>query len=739
MKLFVPFAVLCLASAAAAQDQQSYTQALKSVEAKMDRGQWQKASDGMLKLLQENERATYVYLDKRRILQDMERITLFLNYEAPTADDVVVGKVKKYDALKGKLEVVFFGSELASFEHSRGSYAFPPRFTGSYSIEMKGEHYPTSEPIAFYIGWTTDHPWLVSFGDHEYKPTIAWLKGDRQTEVLETSEKQPIKPGKPFVVFLDVKKGKVTAKAGGKKLMSYKRPKDDYGIFYFMGLTDYELESMELTIKGEVDTSWIAGMIDEVMQDKRSEFEQHYSAEEELPAWLFEEGAAVEASGKPENGGSSLRGRTGAGSKSKRGRGEESFRIYPGEKLHSSEMEVFNDLREEIYNRASEVDEIASRIESAAEEEGLPSFAADFLRTELYSVHGNIEGAMDAARRIVKACPEHQPSVILLAGLLGRMREFQEARTILKQAQNRWPQSGKVVEAMVDNEILDLHLKEAQQLVREARSQGILGSEGEKMQEQIDKAVSGPHWPKTYRFQSKHYDIQSDMSEDLCKEASRLLESAFRSYSVHLGRIKGLEKTKFRVYLFSGEASYMRYAEDSFGSSRENTAGLYSPYLKQLLIWNVPQREMMFRTIVHEGFHQYLDMVAPGTPRWFNEGMAEYMELYETVNGKFTEGQANQDHLALLMQTHMPLENFLRMPTYAFYQGHIGLHYAQGWAFVHFLRNSGREEKKIFDDLFQGFKNSPSASQVMDSAFADIDLDGLEERFLAHIKMLYVK
>ena len=730
---------LLFAPVAVAQDQDNFDKALKSVEAKMDRGQWQKASDGLLKLLQENERAEYVYLDKPRILQDMERIALFLNYEAPSADDVVVGKVKKYDAIKGKIEVVFSGTDLRSFEYSRGSYAFPPRFTGSYSIEMKGEHYPTSESLSLFIGWATDHPWAVSFGDTGHKPTIAWLKGDRQTEFLETSEKQPIKPGKPFVVLLDVKKSKVTVKAGGKKLMSYKRPKDDYGIFYFMGMTDYELESMELTIKGEVEPSWIAGMIDEVMQDKRSEFEQHYSAEKELPAWLFEEVSATEAADKSEEGSSSLRGRTGSGSKPKSGVVEESFRLYPGEGLRGSEMEVFNDLREGIYDREAEVDEIALRIDLAEEEDELPMLAANFLRAELYASHGNIEDATAAARRIVKECPEHQPSVIQLAQLLGRMRKFEEARIILSQAQNSWPQSGKVVEAMVDNEILDLHLEKAQQLVRQAIGKGILGSEGKKMQEQIDKAVSGPHWPKTYRFQSKHYDIQSDISEDLCKEASRLLESAYRSYSVHLSRIKGLEKEKFRVYLFSGEASYTRYAEDSFGTSRENTAGLYSPYLKQLLIWNVPQREMMFRTIVHEGFHQYLDMVAPGTPRWFNEGMAEYMELYETVNGKFTEGQSNQYHLELLMDVHMPLENFLKMPTYAFYQGHVSLHYAQGWAFVHFLRNSGREEKKIFDTLFQGFKDSPSTSQVMELAFADVDLDDLEERFLAHIKKLYVK
>ena len=34
---------------------------------------------------------------------------------------------------------------------------------------------------------------------------------------------------------------------------------------------------------------------------------------------------------------------------------------------------------------------------------------------------------------------------------------------------------------------------------------------------------------------------------------------------------------------------------------------MYSPLLKQLLIWNTPDSDRMIRTARHEGFHQYLD------------------------------------------------------------------------------------------------------------------------------------
>lgn len=215
------------------------------------------------------------------------------------------------------------------------------------------------------------------------------------------------------------------------------------------------------------------------------------------------------------------------------------------------------------------------------------------------------------------------------------------------------------------------------------------------------------------------------------------MESAYTSYSVHLKRIRGLEKNKFRVFLFSGEASYQRYAADSLGSEAENSAGLFSPWLKQLLIWNVPQREMMFRTIVHEGFHQYLDLVAPEAPRWFNEGMAEYMELYETIDGRFVEGQVNHDHIALLKERGvMPLGDFLSMPTAFYYQGDVGRNYAQGWAVMHFLRNGGNDKEKMFQELFEGFSESPSIRRVIDEVFADVDMEQFEQEFLDHLNGL---
>lgn len=92
--------------------------------------------------------------------------------------------------------------------------------------------------------------------------------------------------------------------------------------------------------------------------------------------------------------------------------------------------------------------------------------------------------------------------------------------------------------------------------------------------------------------------------------------------------------------------------------------------------------------------------------------------------------------MELLSRKSIPLAHFLEMPDAYFYRGNVGLHYAQGWAFIHFLRNAGREEQEIFDALFQGFAASPSSARVMEEVFADVDVEDLEKRFREHQRKL---
>ena len=189
--------------------------------------------------------------------------------------------------------------------------------------------------------------------------------------------------------------------------------------------------------------------------------------------------------------------------------------------------------------------------------------------------------------------------------------------------------------------------------------------------------------------------------------------------------------------LFSGRTGYMTYTDELLGIRRENTAGLYSPGLKQLLIWNLPDRAEMFRTVQHEGFHQYLDSIMDDAPRWLNEGLAEYYEIME-LDGLVTQadrGQPNRTHLWLLDEEGtLPLEEFLYMSPAEFYEGQTS--YSQAWSFVNFLLHSTDENRAIFDGLIDLLCDGLPVQEALHTVFDDLDLKELQRAYRAHVRSL---
>jgi hypothetical protein len=246
----------------------------------------------------------------------------------------------------------------------------------------------------------------------------------------------------------------------------------------------------------------------------------------------------------------------------------------------------------------------------------------------------------------------------------------------------------------------------------------------------------GPRFTRRETITSRNYEVVSDIDRGTCREASRILEESYLAFSTHLERVKDAPTQRFRVFLFAGEGGYLEYCKDLWGVAPGHTAGLYTPRLKQLLIWNLPDRDAMMRTVRHEAFHQYLDRLMPDPPRWFNEGLAEYWETARIVNGAWSIGKPRPDHLAKLKSRVMPLSGFLYRGDREF-MIRAGEHYAQSWAFIHFLRHADSGHKGLFDELWKAFKEGPNARAAMDRVFAEKNMDALERAFAEHVQSLH--
>jgi hypothetical protein len=83
----------------------------------------------------------------------------------------------------------------------------------------------------------------------------------------------------------------------------------------------------------------------------------------------------------------------------------------------------------------------------------------------------------------------------------------------------------------------------------------------------------------------------------------------------------------------------------------------------------------------------------------------------------------------------VPLKRLLRLSAAEFRRADELLHYAQSWAFTHFLLESGSENhRKLWDDYFEAIRYGLSKEAAYDRVFKPIDMEALERAYRNHIE-----
>ena len=207
-------------------------------------------------------------------------------------------------------------------------------------------------------------------------------------------------------------------------------------------------------------------------------------------------------------------------------------------------------------------------------------------------------------------------------------------------------------------------------------------------------------------------------------------------------RPKRGKRRKSTVYVFATEAGYLRYAGD-VQKDLEGSAGAYDPRTRELVLF-VPDQDAGFvHTVRHEGFHQFVHSALPEIPIWFNEGCAEFFAA--GTKGRFsariTPGAVHLGRLRRLRSSlkanvdFTPLNKLLVMDHRTFMKK-AGLHYAQAWAIVHYLRKGDRGRmEEVFDDYVNALRKGASAEEAYNQVIAPIRVR-LERQYLEHVRTL---
>jgi hypothetical protein len=722
-------AILALSFLLPPQDPEAFAAGLEKVRTQMERRQWDKAYDALRALLSANESAPHALLAGDSIREDMKRIVFWRGRAELDPATLVNGELKKYK--DGKLEVIYQGKDLRDWE-VRGNYCyFPALFDGPYTVVLKLRSHPNEAPVSMAVG-ADQSPWVrVSGGlqeplgkDGRYFPaSVDLIRGENDEVTIEENKQTTVMPSKAAEFKLDVTATKIILAHDGKKLLEAKRPKMEYGTFAFFGIPAADRATVEIRISGAVQPAWMQNKIDAALQGARDKFDASYKEDAHLPAWLLESAAAPAGPYSPSS---------------------PALRPYPGPELAGDERNAYREAIERLreIEEESGVEGQLAQVASLEEQKDLAPVLLAFLRMRIAEEAGRPSDTLIHADAVRALDDAHLGTQRARARALAWLSRHEEAVKVWDAAVSRFAGNEELVDEYVWYLLDRNQIPRASAVVQAASAANPeIRSNMDELRKRLAMAEKGPAFAKAFEYVSDHYVVQSDISKEICYEAGQMLEKAYTSYSVHLRKVEGLERSRFRVYIFSGEASYHRYTDEAFGRRMENSAGVYSPTVKQLLIWNLPDPADRLRTTVHEGFHQYLDAVTRTAPVWFNEGLAEYYELAETKDGKFQTGQINQDHLDRLKKEKTePLASFIRFDDAAFRaEGLVSRNYAQAWGFIHFLRHSTRENQAIFDAIFQSLCEGASSGSALRQALEGTSLEDLDAAFLAHLDGLRAK
>ncbi|MBK7645493.1 MAG: hypothetical protein IPJ19_21080 [Planctomycetes bacterium] len=212
----------------------------------------------------------------------------------------------------------------------------------------------------------------------------------------------------------------------------------------------------------------------------------------------------------------------------------------------------------------------------------------------------------------------------------------------------------------------------------------------------------------------------------------------------------------------ASKASIVRVCKDrqeyaSYGGPG-GSAGYWSSMAKELVLYDDKAdggRGDTWAVLNHEGFHQYIyylyGNLAPHS--WYNEGTGDFYSGFQRQrNGQFKLEKFawRKDLIAeAIQQGHtVPLKEFTKFTQPEYYSSNekygsnIGIHYAQGWSFIYFLRTGKQNHAKGWNDdwdkilsvYFNELGATENLDQAVNKAFDGVDWDALENAWKDYTK-----
>ncbi|MCR9247413.1 MAG: tetratricopeptide repeat protein [bacterium] len=721
---------------------------------------WGNAKSRLAALLDTHEGADYVRYARSELIDLHRRITFESTYEPPEPDDLISGKLVSYDPKSGRIKLIYTRETMQDFADPNGpgpepkkqrprrgrkrpgtlpTFELPelkaptgyrprihPALFRSCKIEVTGARYTSTELLTGIQGdelhrTVAGEPLQdLGFAGSRYVPTVVVHQdGGQRTELFRNNwlpknakkkgrSRWPMKRGAKYKIVLSVTPKSLNLRINRKSVCKERWREPVVGK---IGITDKSFD--QLTLTGQVEPAWIHGLLDGHRQTARNEFASRYEPEQQLPAWVFTT-PKVTAD-------------TSADSRQ---------RYYPG-KERPKDLEAVRDALNEL-GKGNSTRVLFRMI--AWQKGAVPALVREYLKSYAYMVAGSFQKAIRLGERVVAADPEFGDGRIVLGRSYLALRRHEDAERQFREVLRLRPNSAGAHSDLAMALVRQRQAAAARKVIGDAISRGLSDERLQEIRRVVDRIIDGPAFGKSFTVTTKHYRITSDIDEAVCKNAGKVLENALPFYRQLLGDVEFEPEQRFQVYLFSGEQGYKRYLDGLKLRIPIHTAGVYSPELQQLLIWNLAAREDMLRTIRHEGFHQYFDMLTGDAPVWLNEGLAEYFEVSRFKLGRPSAGIVQPRHVRALRlirpSSRGSIEEFLKITPRRFYGPRAALNYSKSWAMVRYLRSGTPTIRAVFDRLVRALIAGKSRDEALAEALENIDMERLSKGFWSSVDRL---
>lgn len=215
---------------------------------------------------------------------------------------------------------------------------------------------------------------------------------------------------------------------------------------------------------------------------------------------------------------------------------------------------------------------------------------------------------------------------------------------------------------------------------------------------------SGAAAPKEewVQVRSKNFYLIGNASEKDIRKVATKLEQFRETFRLVFRSMNLTAAVPTNVVVFKSDSSYRPFKpKRGDGKIDDFVAGYFQPGedVNYITLSTDRTNGDPFGIIFHEYVHFIIDtnFGKSAVPAWFNEGLAEYYQTFEIEDDQKAKlGLLQDGHLALLQQNQLiPLGTFFNVSHRALTENgnhSRSLFYAQAWALIHFLVQSGKSE-----------------------------------------------